>query len=289
MTLVTQELLARVQTLRLQSRRKIRAQQRGEKSSLRKGSSLEFADYREYLQGDDIRSIDWNAYARCERLYLKLFQEEESRPVYFLVDGSESMRFGNPSKFEFALALASVLSYASLRRYDRPQIIVLHNETFRRYGFSSQRQFFPILDQLGKLKTGGQLKLNSALMKIALSRFARGIFFVISDFYSTDGFEALKLLASAGNDLHCWQLLTPEEWAPAVRGEFRFFDSETSDPSDVSISPQVLKSYERRLRSLQNQITKVAHQCGASYLPLNTQASISDLVLRDLRKTGILL
>lgn len=289
MNLVTRELLAQVQNLRLHSRRRMRSQQRGEKSSLRKGSSLEFADYREYLQGDDIRSIDWNAYARSERLYLKLFQEEESKAVYFLVDGSESMRFGNPSKFEFALAVASILSYAALRRYDRPQILVLQNESFRRYGFASQRQFFPVLQQLGKLRSGGATKLNNALRKIALSRLAHGIFFVISDFYSSDGFEALKLLASAGNDLHCWQLLMPEEWNPGVRGEFRFFDSETSDPSDVTISPQVLRSYDRRLLALQNQIKKVAHQCNASYLGMNSEASISDLILRDLRKTGILL
>lgn len=289
MNLVTRQLLAQVQNLRLHSRKRLRSQQRGEKRSLRKGSSLEFADYREYLQGDDIRSIDWNAYARSERLYLKLFQEEESKAVYFLVDGSESMRFGNPSKFEFALAVASILSYAALRRYDQPQILLLQKEDFRRYRFASQRQFFPVLQQLAKLRSGGATKLNSAFRKIALSRFARGIFFVMSDFYSSDGFGALKLLASSGNDLHCWQILTPEEWAPGVRGEFRFFDSESPDLSDVTISPHVLRSYDRRLRSLQDEIKKVAHQCGASYIGMNTAASMPDLILRDLRKIGILL
>ena len=97
--LIDRELLTRLEALQIPSRRRMRQQHRGEKTSLRKGSSLEFSDYREYLQGDDIRRIDWNVYARTERLYLKLFFEEESRPVLLLIDGSESMGFGSPAKF----------------------------------------------------------------------------------------------------------------------------------------------------------------------------------------------
>src|SRR5215204_3925322 len=111
MKTLTRELLARLETLQILSRRRTRTNRRGEISSVKKGASLEFSDYREYLQGDDIRSIDWNVYARTEKLYLKLFFEDESRPLYFVVDGSVSMRFGEPSKFEFAVALASALSY----------------------------------------------------------------------------------------------------------------------------------------------------------------------------------
>jgi hypothetical protein len=146
-----------------------------------------------------------------------------------------------------------------------------------------------MMHQLEKLKPAGITKLNAALRKIIFSRLTRGIVFVISDFYSEDGFEALKLLGSAGHDLHCWHLLTTEEWNPGIRGELRFLDSESTERTEVTISPHVLKAYKQRLTELQNQIKRVAHQSNASYFALNSDASIGNLILRDLRRQGILL
>src|SRR3990172_1754784 len=143
--LLTRELLAQLETIQIATKRRLRLQHRGERASLRKGSSIEFSDYREYNQGDDIRSIDWNVYARTERLFLKLFLEEESKPVYFVLDCSESMSFGAPSKFEYGLALSASLSYAALRRYDRPSVLLLQDDRLRKCSFGSQKQFFQIL------------------------------------------------------------------------------------------------------------------------------------------------
>src|SRR3990170_446752 len=116
MKLLKRDLLVQLESLQIPSRRKRASHLRGEKTGSRKGASVEFSDYREYLHGDDIRSIDWNVYARTERLFLKLFLEEQSKPVYFVIDASQSMNFGTPTKFHYATAMATALCYVCLKR-----------------------------------------------------------------------------------------------------------------------------------------------------------------------------
>jgi hypothetical protein len=264
----------------------MRQQHRGEKVSLRKGSSIEFSDYREYLKGDDIRSIDWNAYARSERLYLKLFLEEESRPISLIVDRSESMNFGSPSKFEYALSLACCLTYISLNHYDRPEVMLLQNKDFQRYRFGSMKQFFPLMNRLENVIPGGETYLNATLKKLA-GAGRPGICFLFSDFYSPDGYDALKLFSVRGNEIHCLQILSPEEIAPDFRGDLKLVDSETSVNAEVSMSPQVLKRYMARLRGLQDSIKKTAAHSFASFSIISTATPLEDLILRDMRRSGL--
>lgn len=284
---LTRELLAQIDTLQILSRRRSRLNRRGERTSQKKGSSLEFSDYREYLQGDDIRSIDWNVYARTEKLFLKLFFEDESRPVYFIVDGSRSMGFGNPSKFDYGLSLAAALSYVSLKRYDRPRVLLLEDRAFRSYSFASQKQFFSVAGLLERLKPSGETHLSAALRKIAFARFPRGIYFLISDFYSADGFEAMGLLTASGNELHCLHVLPQEEITPDYRGDLRLIDSENEGDAEVSISPQALRRYHARLAALRHAAATTAHRSLASYYFISTDVSLPDLILRDLKRQGM--
>ena len=284
---LTRDLLASLETLQILSQRRTRMARRGEISSVKKGSSLEFSDYREYLQGDDIRSIDWNVYARTEKLFLKLFFEDESRPLYFVVDGSISMRFGDPSKFEYALALSAALSYMSLKRYDRPRILVLEDQGYSEYRFTSLPQFFALTRRLEKLEPRGETHLNAALRKIALARLPRGVYFLITDFYSADGFDGVGLLAASGNELHCVHTLTQEEIQPAHRGDLRLIDSETDGTAEVSISPQILRRYMARLDALKQAAAKTAERARASYYFVSTDTPLDALILHDLRRIGI--
>jgi uncharacterized protein (DUF58 family) len=288
MKLLTKELLSQLEGLHIPSRLRMRSAIRGEKSSMRKGSSLEFSDYREYLQGDDIRSIDWNVYARTERLFLKLFLEEESKPVYLVVDSSDSMNFGDPTKFEYAIALACSLCYVSLRHYDRPEILLMQDQAVQRVRFRSQNQFFSLLNQLEKKKPFGQTRLSSALKKTALSGYPRGIYFILSDFYSYDGFEGLKILAASGNELHCLQLLSPEELNPQFRGDLKLVDSETAEDSEVSISPLILKKYLARLSELQQELRQTARHSFATFYALSTAVPLASLLLKTLKNRGVL-
>lgn len=287
MKLLTRELLAKIDTLQILSARRTRLNRRGERTSHKKGSSVEFSDYREYLQGDDIRSIDWNVYARTEKLFLKLFFEDESRPVYFIVDGSRSMGFGAPAKFDYALSLASALSYVSLKRYDRPRVLVLKDRAFRPYSFASQKQFFAVTAQLEKIAPEGETHLGAALRKIAFAGYPRGIYFLISDFYSSDGFDSMGLLTAAGNELHCLHVLPEEEIHPELRGDLRLIDSENDGRTEVSISPQILRRYNGRLEALRKDAAAAAHRSMASYYFISTSVPLDSLILRDLKRQGM--
>ncbi|HSP06496.1 MAG TPA: DUF58 domain-containing protein [Acidobacteriota bacterium] len=284
---LTRELLAQIDTLQIPSGRRTRLNRRGERTSQKKGASLEFSDYREYLQGDDIRSIDWNVYARTEKLFLKLFFEDESRPVYFIVDASRSMGFGDPSKFDYALSLASALSYISLKRYDRPRLLVVKDRAFRSFSFASQKHFFAVTAQLEKQAPEGETHLNAALRKIAFARYPRGIYFLISDFYSSDGFNAMSLLTATGNELHCLHLLPEEEIHPDLRGDLRLIDSENDGRTEVSISPQVLRRYLARLAALQRETSAAARKSLAKYYFISTSVPLASLILRDLKRQGM--
>jgi len=294
MKLLTRQLLAQLGQVRIPSRRRLRERFRGEHAAVKKGSSLEFSDYREYLPGDDIRSIDWNVYARTEHLFLKLFLEEQMKHVYFVVDSSESMNFGEPTKFEYALAVAAGLSYACIQNYDHARILLVNGTAFRSIPFASASQFFLHTAQLENARTSGETKWNTALRKIALARLPRGVYFLLSDFYSADGlasggsWDGMKILAAAGNELNCLQVLTDEEIAPSYRGDFRLLDSENESISEVSINPSVLGRYSGRLKQLQDSIKQAALHSMAAFYMIRTSTPLKHLLLQDLRKTGML-
>src|SRR5687768_6004785 len=123
--LLPPQLLAQLERLELVSRKIFRGRMKGERRSKRKGQSVEFADFRNYVAGDDLRFIDWNLYARLDKMFLKLFLEEEDLHFFALVDTSESMNFGDPSKLLFAKQLAAALGFVGLCRADRVKVQAL--------------------------------------------------------------------------------------------------------------------------------------------------------------------
>jgi len=285
---ITRKLLSQLESLHILSRRQQRAPLRGERSSLRQGAGMEFSDFRPYLQGDDIRRIDWNLYARTEKLFLKLFLEEESKPVYFVVDASESMAFGNPTKLQFALQAAACLSYVSLRRYDPARFLFLRGRSFDKISIGAMQQFFSFLGQMERFVPAGETHLSAGLKKIALARFPRGIYFLFSDFYSADGLDGMKLLGLS-NEIHCLHLLTPEEDRPPLKGELRLIDSETGAAAEVSMSAEVLRRYRSRLESFRTNVKRACHQSMSTYLPVLTSTTLDSLLLKDLRTAGIVM
>lgn len=285
--ILTHELLVQAERIHIPSRRRARYYQRGERTGLKKGSSLEFSDYREYLQGDDLRSIDWNVYARSEKLFLKIFLEEQSKPVYFVIDCSESMKFGTPSKFEYARAVAALLTYSCLRHYDRPHILLVRNDTFQNYPIRSRKEFFGYLPRLEAEKCGGNADWNFAVRRIAYSHLSRGVFFLFSDFYCSQGFEAIKSLGANGNDVHCFQILSPQEIMPGIRGDLRLQDCETIDRSEVSITGAIIKQYRKALEDLQHRVRIAAARSGGTFYCISTASDLSTVVFQKLRAAGV--
>jgi hypothetical protein len=196
------------------------------------------------------------------------------------------MNFGSPTKFEYALSLAVCLAYISLNHYDHPEILLLQNKDFSRYRFSSMKHFFPLLNRLQDVRPDGTTYLNGALRKIA-GTGRPGICFLLSDFYSPDGFDAIKLLSVRGNEIHCIQVLSADEIHPDFRGDLKLVDSESESTAEVSMSPQVLKKYKQRLHGLQESIKKTAAQSHSSFSIISTATPLEDLLLHDLRKMGV--
>jgi len=299
--------LRKLQLLEILSRRVFSGRLRGEKRSSKRGTSVEFADFREYAPGDDFRYVDWNAYARLENLFLKLFVEEEDVFVYLLLDGSASMDFpssasqpaegapaggaqGRLHKLTYAKKVAAALSYVALAHLDRASV-----QVFRR-GLAEvlppvrgKGQIFRIFSFLSSVEPAGEPDLVRAVSEFVLRNRRRGPVVVISDFLSPSGYaEGLSYLDYHGFEPILLQVLAPEELEPELAGDLRLMDSETGQPVDVSVSRRVLAAYRRRLERFCGDLRRFALTRGLTFLETSTATPFEDLILRYLREAMVL-
>ena len=285
------ELLRRVGRLAIAVRKTQRGAAKGERRSKRKGSSVEFADYRDYVQGDDLRHIDWNIYGRLDAMYLKLFQEQEDLVVHLLVDTSKSMDFGTPKKFDFACQFAGVLGYIGLTGYDRVAVQAICGAEPGRYmpplrGKAAVRKLFTFL---GGLDAGGATNLGPACRNHALRARGKGIAVLISDFLDENGFEdALKQLAGCGTEAYAIHVLSPEEMDPDLAGDLKLVDSESGAFAEVSVSRALMKRYRKNRDAFINDVRRHCHARGISYFLVPSDTSLEQLTLDVLRKGGLL-
>src|SRR5207249_226686 len=222
--------------------RRAKSSDRGERRSRARGQSVEFADYRTYVPGDDFRYLDWNLYGRLEKLFLKLYEEERELPVRIFLDASESMTFGEPRKFDFARQVAAAIGYVALSGFDRVSVIPFPARTAdgqteprntehgtRIFELAARRalrsvrgkksaiQFF---QNLSALTASGAANLNEALRRGALEARQAGVAVVLSDFLDPAGYESgLTALVGRGFQVDLVQILAPEELSPTTRSE----------------------------------------------------------------------
>ncbi|MGF1632522.1 MAG: DUF58 domain-containing protein [Phycisphaerae bacterium] len=281
--------MARLDRLDLVSRKILAGKMKGERRSKRRGSSVEFADFRNYVVGDDLRFIDWNIYARLDRLFLKLFLEEEDLALYVLCDTSRSMDYGTPSKARYARQVAAALGYIGLVNYNRVVVAGLADEVVADTGPLRGRTRVPqMLRFLDNLPTAGTSDFASACKRFALAHRARGVCVVVSDFYDKSGFEnGLRYLAGGRYDLYCVQVLSPQEIDPTLAGDLKLVDLEDGDEAEVTISQPLVKRYKANLNayclSLKDYVTKR----GGTYLFSSTEVGFDTLVLNYLRERGL--
>src|SRR5213075_1325092 len=173
-SLLTPELLRRLEQFQLLAARRAKSSARGERRSRARGQSVEFADYRNYVAGDDFRHLDWNLYGRLDRLFLKLYEEERELPVRIFLDASESMIFGEPRKFDFARQVAAAIGYVALCGFDRVSVVVfpdIAGQSAVRGGLRAVRgrkSALSYFQNISKLKAEGPATLNAALRRRAL-------------------------------------------------------------------------------------------------------------------------
>src|SRR5712664_4492948 len=189
--LLSADFLTQLERLSLLSRRSFRGRVKGERRSPRKGISVEFSDYRPYGHGDDLRYVDWNIYGRLDRLYVKLFVDEEDLCLHLLVDGSASMDFGTPRKLEYAVRVAGALGFVGLVSHERVGVGILRERAVEGWPPARGRnQVVALLDFLADVDPGGPTKLNAALGEYALRGREPGVAVLVSDLLDPQGFEA---------------------------------------------------------------------------------------------------
>lgn len=287
--------LKKLETLTLVARQLFRGGDRGDRRSTAHGASVEFADFRPYVQGDDFRRIDWNAYAKFESLMLRLFVEEQELAVHLLLDCSASMDFGDPLKFDFSRRLAAALAYIALANTDKvtftPVAVDTETDTFLGAASGTMRGkpgILRLMDTLGSLRAGGRTDLNASLSRFTVRTRRAGLVIVISDFLSEPGYEeGIKRLRYAKHEVVMAQVLSPQELKPELLGDVRLVDAETDAGVDVSANRATLTAYAKRLGVFLSDIQSFAHAHGCSYLLANTATPFEELVLRQFRTLGL--
>jgi uncharacterized protein (DUF58 family) len=291
--LLSPTLLARLERLELASRKIFRGQMKGERRSQRKGQSVEFADFRSYVAGDDLRLIDWNLYARLDHLFLKLFQEEEDLHLNVLIDATESMNFGTPTKLHVAKQIAAALGYVGLCRSDRVRVAAMGVRGRNAPVMRGRSGLFRMLDYLDSI-SGQQDKvpqpedLTSSVKDFLVRGGNAGIVVVITDLMDKGGYEAaLRMLVGRRMDVFVVHLLSPEELEPPLRGDMRLIDCEDGDVTEITLTSVALKKYRETVQSF---IETAKHFCsrrGVTYVMARSDTSIESLVTDYLVKRGV--
>ncbi len=310
MALLTPELLRRLEQFQLLAARRAKSSAKGERRSRARGQSVEFADYRTYVHGDDFRYLDWNLYGRLERLFLKLYEEERELPVRIFLDASESMTFGEPRKFDFARQVAAAVGYVALSGFDRVSVIPFPNApansadggraqefamTTRELaargalrsvrGKKSTMEFF---QNLTALTAGGAANLNESLRRGALEARQAGVAVVLSDFLDPAGYETgLTALVGRGFQVDLVQILAPEELSPTTFGDLRLVDSETGGMQEVTFGRYRMKAYQQTLQNFIQRMREFCQGRGINFFTASSKTPLEELLLRQLRQAEV--
>jgi uncharacterized protein (DUF58 family) len=304
--LLTTELLRRLEQFQLLAARRAKSSARGERRSKARGQSVEFADYRNYVAGDDFRRLDWNLFGRLDKLFLKLYEEERELPVRIFLDASESMTFGVPPKFDFARQVAAAAGYVALCGFDRVTVhvfpdpdpnaagadpVALSAEMAARgalravRGRKSSMQFFQNLSQLS---ARGPVDLNEALRRGAMVARRPGVAIVLSDFLDAAGYESgLDALIGRGFHVNAVQILASEELNPAACGDLRLIDSETGGMQEVTFGKYRLRAYQQSVENFRQRLREFCQGRGVRFFSVSSDTSLEQLLLNQLRQAEV--
>ena len=284
------EFKRKLEMLALVSRRVFAGRVRAERRSKKKGSGLEFADHRDYVAGDDFRSVDWNVYQRFGKLLVRLYEEEEDLSIYLIVDCSASMAFGDQRKFDQARRLCAALAYVGLANLDRVTIVGVSD------GLNSQMpttrgkgRIFRVFEFLSKLQPGGVTDLGSALKTFVLQNKRRGLAVLFSDLYDPAGFEAgINVLRFNKFEPYVVELVDPAEARPALKGDVRIYDCETGEERELTVTDGMLDKMQRAVGDYRANVERFCAQKQVPHFAADVAAPFDELVLRVFRRGGFL-
>jgi uncharacterized protein (DUF58 family) len=288
--LLDEQFLNRLEYFRLHSKRPARGHWKGVHRAAKTGSGMEFADFRAYSEGDDLKNVDWRTYMRLNKLILRLYEEEADLPVYVFVDSSASMKFGSPSKFDYARKVAAALAYVGFVNMDRVSVIAVADGIVKDMsGKRGKSQAWPAFDFLEKLESEGKTSLQAAFKRYFAVPRTKGVVLVLSDFLDPAGFEpALRLLRQLRQEVFALHIVADEELSPALPDEVVLVDAEDGAATKRQITPALIRAYREEFERYGEEIDAYCTKNGWGYARALTRVSFEDLVLRVLRQDGLL-
>lgn len=283
------EFLRILQLLDVVARKRMRGLQRGERQSMRKGSSAEFLDHRPYAAGDDLRHLDWHVYHRFGELVTKLYREEQNLDLFVMVDTSASMDLEGTRKREYALKLAAAMAYIGMSNMDRSTVMPFSDGLRESSWVGSGRgQVWGLFRFLEECTFGGTTDLARAASQLALRRRRRALVMLISDFYDVEGISgALRILRGKGNDVGVLHLIDPTEQSPDLRGELRLEDVETGDARELTVTARLTERYRQAFVANQDRVQSLARRYELGGTVASTDRDFLELVTEVITSGGL--
>lgn len=287
---INEELLSQIETLQTLLKNNVAGMFGGNHKSRSYGSSCEFADYRDYLPGDDTTKLDWNIYARFEKLYLKLFLDERQMHTRIYIDASRSMEYGDAKKAEQALNFVALLAYLSICEMDKVSIYVIKDRTVHEIirGMVGKEAFLSSIHALEEITFDGDSYISDAIVPENVG-YGDGLSVIISDFLTENDYEgAIDHLIGKRRDVFCLQILSREEINPQIRGKVHFFDSEDAGLFyRKNIDREIIKAYRDALAYATDRIRNYCQTRGAGYLLASAEDSANDIFFEKLVSMGV--
>ena len=288
-TVIDENFLANLELFSLAVKDNVAGLFGGNHKSKRFGSSSEFADYREYIEGDDISKIDWNIYGRSEKMFLKLYLDERQMQTRIYIDASNSMGFYK--KDEMAIKLATAFAYLSIKEMDRVSIFAVRGNIVEPIleKVVGKDSFLNVIGQINTIEFGGGSQISDAITNSTVG-YGDGRSILISDFLTdNDFFNAIDHLRGKKRDVLCLQVLSEEELHPQIRGKSIIRDSEDMGRFyKDNIGRDMLEAYRKALKHVTKRLEDFCISREADYQLVSTKDELKDILLGQLMKKGVI-
>ena len=285
---INEEFLQQIESLQMLLKNNVAGMFGGNHKSKTYGSSCEFSDYRDYTEGDDTTKIDWNAYARFEKLYTKLYLDERQMHTKIYIDASRSMEYGSAKKAEQALKIASLLAYLSVCEMDKVSVYVIKGKEITEIikGIVGKEAYLSSIGKLDEIVFDGDSHISDAILPTNVG-YGDGLSVLISDFLTDNDYDAaIDLFCDKKRDLLCMQVLSKEELNPLVRGKVHFFDSENALKTyRKDIDRDIAKAYKRALEYVTEKVKNHCFSRGAGYLLTSAEAPLGEIFFEKETRT----
>ena len=263
----------------------------GGRRSKSHGSTVEFTNFREYIQGDDFRRIDWNAYGRFEKFFIKLFLDEKQIQTDIFLDVSESMDFGTPSKMDAAKKLACAVSYITAAGNDKVDLLAMSEGEAKPVweNITGKNAFYKGIDKLEELGPEGTTDLKKSFINYRGFKEGSGIAIVISDLMTDKGYkDALSYLLYLKKQVILVHVLSKEEAEPELSGRIRLIDSETNEYYDIEAGGKAIEYYKNAFTEYIEDIKDFCMKKGIYYLPAMSDEPVENVILEKGRYAGVI-